>query len=161
MISNKGCFVIVLTLLTHVNCQPDLSCSKAEIYINNHFFPSAHLSIQRTRGPTSVLSVSLDQETEHLLSQQHYKVLPSTGHSERHRCVVRKASLGPWEQRWKNLKEPCVWEKGQGPFFVLWLWFCHYLPFYIVSKLGAWVMWGLAVTSTFQKQSSMELRVQT
>ena len=95
MISNEGCFVIVLTFLTHVDYQSDDSCSKAGVYINNHFLPSAHLSLERVRGLSKVFLVSLGQEIE--LSQQNYKVMPRPCYYERHRCAVRKTSPGLWE----------------------------------------------------------------
>lgn len=92
MISNEGRFVIVLTFLTHVNCQSDDSCSKPGIYINN-FLPSAHLSLERVRGLAKVFLVSLGQKIKNWLFQQNYKVVPSPGHYERHRCAVRKLLL--------------------------------------------------------------------
>lgn len=72
----------------------DCSCYEAEIYINNYFLPSAHLSLQRARGSADLLSVCLGQEMEHCFSQQCYDVVPSTGCFERLGYVVRKAPPG-------------------------------------------------------------------
>lgn len=93
MISNEGCFVIVLTFLTHVDYQSDDSCSKAEIYINN-YLPSAHLSLERVKGLSKVFLVSLGQEIEHWLSQKNYKVMLRPGHYEGQRRAVKKAYPG-------------------------------------------------------------------
>ena len=97
MISNEGRFVIVLTFLTHVDCQSDDSCSKPGIYINNHFLPSARLSLERVRGLEKVFLVGLGQEIEGLAfpTKLHGGAQPrSLGEVQ---MCWEAASLGLWE----------------------------------------------------------------
>lgn len=114
----------------------DYGCYEAEIFINNCFLPSAHLSLQRARDSADMLLVCLGQEIEHGFSQQCYDVVPSTGCFERLRYEVRKASPGLWGKTMEEFQRPLNLEsEGTGSVLpAATLCFCHYMPFYINSQ---------------------------